>query len=84
MWRMGLVGMGGVWNLPKPGVEPVSLALADRFLSTVLPGKSCKLFKFFIFEIVVVASFLSRVRLFAAPRTVARQALLSMGFSRQE
>ena len=27
---------------------------------------------------------LSRVRLFATPRTVAHQALLSMGFSRQE
>jgi len=33
-----------VWNVPGPGVEPVSLALAGRFLSTVgCPGGSdCK------------------------------------------
>ena len=27
-------------NLPRPGIEPVSLALAGRFLSTVPPGKT--------------------------------------------
>ena len=31
-----------------------------------------------------VLSHFSRVRLFATPRTIARQAPLSMGFSRQE
>ena len=33
-----------MWNVPGPGVEPVSLALAGRFLSTVgFPGGSdCK------------------------------------------
>ena len=30
----------GIWDLPGPGIEPVSLALADRFLSTALPVKS--------------------------------------------
>ena len=30
-----------MWNLPKPGVKPVSPALAGRFLSTVPLGKSC-------------------------------------------
>ena len=30
----------GIWNLPKPGIEPVSPALAGGFLSTVPPGKS--------------------------------------------
>ena len=30
----------GMWDLPGPGIEPVSLALADRFLSTALPVKS--------------------------------------------
>ena len=31
----------GMWNLLGPGIEPVSLALAGRFLSTVLlPRKS--------------------------------------------
>ena len=30
----------GLWNLPGLGIEPVSPGLADRFLSTVPPGKS--------------------------------------------
>ena len=30
----------GMWDLPGPGLEPVSLALAGRFLTTVLPGMS--------------------------------------------
>ena len=30
----------GMWNLPGPGVQPVSPALAGRFLSTAAPGKS--------------------------------------------
>ena len=29
----------GMWDLPGPGLEPVSPALADGFLTTVLPGK---------------------------------------------
>ena len=29
-----------MWNLPGPGLEPVSPALADRFLTTGPPGKS--------------------------------------------
>ena len=29
-----------VWDLPGPGVEPVSPALADGFLTTEPPGKS--------------------------------------------
>ena len=28
-----------MWNLPAPGIEPVSPALAGRFLSTGPPGK---------------------------------------------
>ena len=30
----------GTWDLPGPGIEPVSPALAGRFLSTLPPGKS--------------------------------------------
>ena len=30
----------GMWDLPGPGLEPVSPALAGRFLITVPPGKS--------------------------------------------
>ena len=29
----------GMWDLPGPGLEPVSPALADGFLTTALPGK---------------------------------------------
>ena len=28
-----------MWDLPRPGLEPVSPALAGGFLTTVLPGK---------------------------------------------
>ena len=30
----------GTWNLPGPGIEPMSPALAGGFLTTVPPGKS--------------------------------------------
>ena len=30
----------GMWGLPGPGLEPVSPALAGRFLTTAPPGKS--------------------------------------------
>ena len=29
-----------IWNIPRPGIKPVSPALAGRFLSTALLGKS--------------------------------------------
>ena len=45
-----------MWDLPGPGLEPVSPALAGGFLTTVLPGKSCHFlnivvffFKFYLF-----------------------------------
>ena len=36
-WALLLRGM---WKLPSPGIEPMSPALADGFLSTESPGKS--------------------------------------------
>ena len=30
----------GMWNLPGPGIEPMSTALAGRFLSNVPSGRS--------------------------------------------
>ena len=30
----------GTWEFPRPGIEPVSPALAGEFLTTVAPGKS--------------------------------------------
>ena len=64
-------------DLPDPGIEPTSLmspALAGRFFTTSAT----------IPELHVVVSLLSHVQLFATPWTVARQAPLSTGFSRQE
>ena len=42
--RLGSCGtraqlLRGIWDLPGPGMEPVSPALAGGFLTTVLPGK---------------------------------------------
>ena len=34
----------GMWDLPRPGLEPVSPALADRFSTAVPPGKPSMLF----------------------------------------
>ena len=31
----------GMWDLPRPGLEPVSSALAGRFSTTAPPGKPC-------------------------------------------
>ena len=41
----------GMWDLPRPGLEPVSPALAGRFSTTVPPGKpsSAHFKKFFLF-----------------------------------
>ena len=39
----------GMWNLPGPGVEPVSPALPDRFLTTGPAGKSILCFKIYLF-----------------------------------
>ena len=33
----------GVWHLPEPVIEPMSLALTDAFLTTELPGNPCLL-----------------------------------------
>ena len=42
----------GMWNLPAPGIEPISPALAGGFLSTAPPGKSwiCLLTCIVVFE----------------------------------
>ena len=37
----------GMWDLPRPGLEPVSPALAGRLLTTVPPGKPPGLFLMF-------------------------------------
>ena len=39
LWRTDLTLLRGVWELPGPGLEPVSPALAGGFLTTAPPGK---------------------------------------------
>ena len=34
----------GMWDLPRPGLEPVSPALAGRLSTTAPPGKPCYCF----------------------------------------
>ena len=78
---VAVCGGGGCW---RPSSLLLGLLWADIFLIS-----SSKLYKTIIcsdkgaIEVAVCWS-LSRVRLFVTPWTVARQALLSMGFSRQE
>ena len=38
-----------MWELPRPGLEPMSPALAGRFSTTVPPGKS-QIFYFFMVQ----------------------------------
>ena len=47
MWASLFVlhGFSCMWNLPRPGIEPMSPELAGGFLTTRLPGKSYMDFK---------------------------------------
>ena len=44
-----------MWNLPGPGIEPVSPALAGGLLSTISPEKSHTIF--YLFELHVLKLF---------------------------
>ena len=41
-----------MWDLPGPGLEPVSPALAGGFLTTVPPGKSLKFLVIVVFMVM--------------------------------
>ena len=58
-------------------ISKVIICLNETMVGTNLPPKT-------VFMLLCVLSYLSHVRLFATLRTVARQALLFMWFSRQE
>ena len=62
-------------DLPDPGMEPASPALAGGFFTTALPGKPI---------LVMKVKLLSRVQLSATPWTVAYHAPPPRRFSRQE
>ena len=46
-WAQSLCGM---WDLPRPGLESVSPALAGRFLTTAPPGKTRVIFIYLFFD----------------------------------
>ena len=54
-WQLLLVGLfaPGMWNLPGPGIEPVSTTLVGRFLSSAPPSKPLR-FNFKLYEIKVL------------------------------
>ena len=39
-WGAGAWLLPGMWNLSRPGIEPMSPALVGEFLTTGVPGKS--------------------------------------------
>ena len=48
----------GMWDLPGPGPEPVSPALAGRFSTTAPPGKPChSLNKFYSYNSTILCSY---------------------------
>ena len=51
-----------MWNLPGPGAEPMSPALADGFLATGLPRKSesLSLFKALVGYLLLMQVFLTK------------------------
>ena len=44
----------GMWDLPRPGLEPLSPALAGRLSTTAPPGKPLFLFLIFIYSFIYV------------------------------
>ena len=40
-----------MWDLPRPGLEPVSPALAGRFSTTAPPGKPTQLFSYLVWTL---------------------------------
>ena len=69
-------------DLPDPGIKPESLELQADSLPSELPGKPHVSNNNSLH--LLCAQMLSHVWLLVTPWTIARQALLSMGFSRQE
>ena len=47
----------GMWDLPRPGLEPVSPALAGRFSTTAPPGKPIHFFYWSIIALQCCVSF---------------------------
>ena len=53
----------GMWDLPRPGLEPMSLALAGRFSTTAPPGKAYPLIFYWCWIYVVYNKKLQRLQM---------------------
>ena len=62
-----------MWDLPGPGLEPVSPALAGEFLTTAPPGKSVKFFFFKEILFSYLEIFLGKI---ISPREARSEAIL--------
>ena len=49
LFRSRAQPLRGMWDLPRPGLEPVSPALAGRFPTTAPPGKPLNTFFIYYF-----------------------------------
>ena len=56
----------GMWDLPRPGLEPVSPALAGRFSTTAPPGKPFQ--SFFRNVVILGTQYSSGYQIFRLPR----------------
>ena len=73
-----------MWDLPRPGTEPVSPALQGRFLTIGRPGKppwGINLRRKILPYIQVLVQLLSHVQLFATPLAAVHQAFPSFTIS---
>ena len=51
----------GMWDPPRPGLEPVSPALAGRFSTTAPPGKPRSSIVFQILLIIIQSTFIFKI-----------------------
>ena len=64
-----------MWDLPGPGLKPVSPALAGGFLATVPPGKSLSVFHFEYLAFLLLPDFLPQITITWVNRSDAQTQL---------
>ena len=72
-----------MWNLPGPGIKPMSPALAGRFLSTIPPGKSgttCFKYQFTDALFIILQSFIPHLGLGLQVHSSFLQGLIILQF----
>ena len=63
-WGARVHLLHGMWDLLRPGIEPMSSALAGRFFTTEPPGKPCSVI---FWKILRVASFKKKITVILDP-----------------